>query len=332
MIMVLVLLQPNLVGAGQWVNTERLWDDERLQANESFTWTGGHDREGRASGEGVLQWYINGKQDHRYEGNMAKGRVTGKGICFFANGNRYEGDWSEDRRTGKGIFTWANGDRYEGDFVKDQRTGKGTMTYANGDRYEGEWVNGKRSGRGSMAYINGNWYEGAWEEDKKNGNGSMILASGSRQEGRWIQGSYAGPAKSPVSFLLIFISLAGGALWALADAMRDGKLSWWRLLKNTGLYVLCALLSAVMAVTSEVMGQFLFGWTYVGSGWNNTVALFAAIGICGAVVDGGKNKWRYSWRRMGYFLSLYGLFTLLLFMVWYVCLFFFTFFIFSLGR
>ena len=35
---------------------------------------------------------------------------------------------------GRGIATWADGNRFEGDYLNGQRHGRGIMTYTNGDR------------------------------------------------------------------------------------------------------------------------------------------------------------------------------------------------------
>lgn len=325
----LVNIQPAEVHAAQWVTTARIWDDERLQANETFKWSGGHDRDGFANGPGVLQWYVDGKPANRYEGNMTRGKVSGKGICTFANGNRYEGDWVDGRRTGKGVFTWADGSRYEGDFVKDRRTGKGVMVYANGDRYEGDWVDGRRSGKGVMAYANGNRYEGDWVEDKKDGRGTMILADGRRQEGKWSD-SWAGPCESPLNFLLIFAAIAGAAAWVTRQATHEGRLSVGALVKYTGFYTVSAFVAAII-VNFNVVGQFIFDWEFYGFGVNNTAVLYLASGVITAAAMGFAGKGRFSWRRPAAYLPLYGIFTLILLAVWYAYSFFFAFFIFSLG-
>ena len=325
----LVYAQPTAVRAAQWITTERVWDDERRQPNETFTWSGGHDTDGFAAGPGVLQWYVDGKPGNRYEGTMTKGKINGKGICTFANGNCYEGDWVDGRRTGKGSFTWANGNRYEGDFVKDQRTGKGIMIYVNGDSYEGDWVDGRRTGKGVMTYANGNRYEGDWVEDKKVGRGIMLLADGRCQEGKWIDG-YAGPGQNPLNFLLIFGSVAGAAVWVIRQATQEGRLSGSTIIKYTGFYVVLAFIAAAL-MNSDVVGQFIFHWDFYGFGLYNTAVVFVVTGIAATAAFGFIDKGLFAWRRLASYTAFYGLFTLILFAVWYVYAFFFAFFIFSLG-
>ena len=77
--------------------------------------------------------------------------------------------------TGKGVYRWADGNSYEGDCVNDTRTGRGVYRYANGNSYEGDYVNGKRAGRGVYRYANGNSYEGDFL-DEKMATGQMFLA------------------------------------------------------------------------------------------------------------------------------------------------------------
>ncbi len=329
MLLVLVWTQPLAGKAVQWFGTERVWDDGRLHPNETFTWAGGRDEDGFASGNGVLQWYVDGAPGNRYEGNLKRGRIDGQGSCTFANGNRYDGAWVDGRRHGKGTFCWANGTRYEGEFVRDQRTGKGNMTYANGDRYEGDWVDGWRTGKGTMVYANGDRYEGDWREDKRIGRGVLVLADGRRQEGKW-SGSYAGPPQSPVNFLLLFAALAGAVLGVLRKSIIDGQLSSLRLAKYTGYYVLLAFFAALL-VNFDVVGQFLFEWEYYGFGLNNTVVLYWLVGAGGAAAWRVAGKTCVTWRGLVAFLAVYGLFTVLLWLIWYAYAFFFMFSVFSLG-
>jgi len=112
------------------------------QPNESITWSG-NCRDGYTDGQGVLQWFKDGKAGSRYEGNMVKGRYDGKGNNTYANGNRYDGNWVAGTRSGNGTLTWANGDRYEGNWANGNQSGKGTYTWANGGRSEGSFVDGK---------------------------------------------------------------------------------------------------------------------------------------------------------------------------------------------
>src|SRR5271165_5773483 len=110
--------------------------------NESVTWSGTC-ASGYAEGQGVMQWFRDGKPGSRYEVTFAGGKATGKGIFVSAGGARYEGDFVDSKRSGKGVLTDADGARYDGDWVDNKREGKGTQTFADGSRYEGQWKDNK---------------------------------------------------------------------------------------------------------------------------------------------------------------------------------------------
>jgi len=110
--------------------------------NESVTWSGTC-ANGYAEGQGVLQWLLDGKPGSRYEGTLAGGKATGKGIFVSTSGARYEGDFADGKRSGKGVFTDADGARYDGDWVDNRRDGKGAQTFSDGSKYEGAWKDDK---------------------------------------------------------------------------------------------------------------------------------------------------------------------------------------------
>jgi TonB family protein len=151
----LVMLAGSVFAESTWSVTDhgyKVWNDNP-QPNESVTWSGGADANGYATGQGVLQWFQNGKPSGKYEGTMLNGRENGKGIYVFEGnsqwaGDRYEGDFVDNKRTGKGIYTWATGDRYDGDWIDGKQNGKGSLVYGPnsqraGDRYDGDFVDGK---------------------------------------------------------------------------------------------------------------------------------------------------------------------------------------------
>lgn len=52
-----------------------------------------------------------------YEGEFQDGKIQGKGIMTFPEGQRYEGDFVNEKFEGSGMYTWPNGNRYEGQFA-----------------------------------------------------------------------------------------------------------------------------------------------------------------------------------------------------------------------
>ncbi|MDR3566288.1 MAG: ShlB/FhaC/HecB family hemolysin secretion/activation protein [Negativicutes bacterium] len=172
-------------------NGIRVWVAD-IGPGDFVTWSGITDDDGYADKKGVLQWFINGKAETRYEGIMKHGKLDGQGRYLYSNGDCYEGAFADNKWSGKGIFTWANGDRYDGDFADDKLTGKGVFIWANGDRYEGDWVDGKQTGKGIFSWVNGDRYEGDFVGDKLTGKGIFISPNGKRYQGDFVEGKLSG--------------------------------------------------------------------------------------------------------------------------------------------
>lgn len=142
------------------------------QPRESITWSGACPN-GVAEGNGVLQWFDDGRPTDRYEGDLKDGWENGRGIATSTlMTDRYEGDWRDGWRHGQGVYAFANGDRYDGDWVEGLRTGRGTMVWADGARYEGEWLDSKPNGQGvyvdaANARFSGNWSQGCFQEGSR---------------------------------------------------------------------------------------------------------------------------------------------------------------------
>lgn len=147
----------------------------------------------------------------KYVGNFKEGKIHGKGILYFSNGDEYNGNWVDHYRTGEGKITFKKGGQYTGTFKKNKFDGYGKYVYPNGDLYYGEWVQniaegdgeyvfvngnvyvgkfkaGKFHGFGTMLYENGSYFEGQWANNKKEGPGIMYAASGNSTEGVWVNG------------------------------------------------------------------------------------------------------------------------------------------------
>jgi hypothetical protein len=187
-----LLTQAAVAADAAWItdaNGCKVWD-EKPTPNETVTWSGAC-LDGYASGEGVLQWIVNGKLGSRQEGRFAGGKANGKGT-HYVQGMVVEGDFVDGALLGHVVMTWPGGDRYEGDSVAGGRTGKGVLTRANGDRYDGDFVNGKWSGHGTFTNANGARYEGGWLDNKRSGHGVLLYANGDRYEGDFVDGNSSG--------------------------------------------------------------------------------------------------------------------------------------------
>jgi hypothetical protein len=93
-------------------------------ANETVTWSGTCNADGRASGQGALEWHSDGSV-YKYEGAMQDGKRQGKGVYMYPNGNRYEGEWRDGVAHGAGEYwtrdrhfvgTWTDGCFRDGNF------------------------------------------------------------------------------------------------------------------------------------------------------------------------------------------------------------------------
>ena len=59
-----------------------------------------------------------------FQGNFIDGRIHGKGVYQFANGDIYEGQWQYNKANGTGKFTHASdGATYEGEWLEDMQHG-----------------------------------------------------------------------------------------------------------------------------------------------------------------------------------------------------------------
>src|SRR5512139_1370287 len=166
-----------------------VWD-ALPQPDETVKWLG-ICIDGKESGQGteVFRYRVNGVwKEERYVGEMQGGKLYGRGVLSYDNGDRYEGDFVDGKRVGRGTYSHANGDRYEGDFNNDKRTGHGTFTYHNGGRYEGDFVDGTFHGRGTFNFATGNRYEGDFRGGMPNGFGTFKSTTGDIVTGNWTNG------------------------------------------------------------------------------------------------------------------------------------------------
>jgi hypothetical protein len=189
----------------------KIWDDQPAP-NETVTWSGAC-VDGFASGEGVLQWIVNGKPGSRHEGSFVGGKANGKGTKYQMGGT-VEGNFIDGRPLGHVVMTWPNGAKYEGDYAAEGRTGKGVLTRANGDRYEGDFVDGKWSGHGTFTTADGVRYEGGWLDNKRSGQGSQLYADGTTYSGEWRDDNPTNPEAIKSKTYALHTSVTGSNIGA----------------------------------------------------------------------------------------------------------------------
>lgn len=152
-------------------------------STEQLAWEGDC-KDDYAEGKGVLRWMLAGKPTpKKYEGEMHEGRMHGKGILTFTNGDRYEGQFKDGERSGRGKIEWYNRNTYEGDWKNGAPDGRGTYNWKTGNEYTGDWVRGRPHGKGIFTFSNGNTYEGEFKDGIISGKGRYRWANGNVYEG-----------------------------------------------------------------------------------------------------------------------------------------------------
>ena len=182
--LVFFFLQGVAIAASDWVLTDKgfkVWDNN-VQPNKTVSWSGGADADGYINGKGVLQWFLNGKLQDKYDGDMLKGKRHGYGQMVWDNGDTYSGDWVNDKRDGYGYSAstspsmmpgrYIRNNIYSGSFIDDQMTGNGTLKSVGscyrlscGDSLVCDCLDPYNEQKGK--FINGTLVPGYWVDDKK---------------------------------------------------------------------------------------------------------------------------------------------------------------------
>ena len=112
------------------------------RAEETVTWTGGC-KDGYVEGKGVLQWFLSGIADEKYEGEMRAGYADGDGTQVMLDGGRYEGAWSRSKQEGEGTYYAPDGSIYKGAWKNGKPHGFGTYRTPEGRVLRGQWIDGE---------------------------------------------------------------------------------------------------------------------------------------------------------------------------------------------
>eukprot|EP01104_Vermistella_antarctica_P017048 TRINITY_DN5968_c0_g1_i1.p1 TRINITY_DN5968_c0_g1~~TRINITY_DN5968_c0_g1_i1.p1 ORF type:complete len:691 (+),score=132.26 TRINITY_DN5968_c0_g1_i1:200-2272(+) len=130
---------------------------------------------------------IANKQQHliysfgTYVGEVdSHGRLHGRGVMAFKDGERYEGEFLDDKRHGRGKYFYNDGSSYTGEYENGKRSGYGVHLLQNGEEYEGEWDEGRRCGWGIETIPGKPAYKGQWHSDVKHGIGIVVDPSNAR--------------------------------------------------------------------------------------------------------------------------------------------------------
>ena len=173
--------------SGSWLNASNtnclIWSSFP-KPNETATWTGDI-KDGKASGNGTLQWFSDGQPTSKYEGKMMNGLQHGKGIVT-GGGSIITGEWLEGRCVFETIeLTYSDGRKYEGGQTNRIPHGTGVMTFPNGNKYRGQFNFGKKDGLGEEDLLGGGKYIGEYKNDFFHGKGACYYKTGNIVSGTW---------------------------------------------------------------------------------------------------------------------------------------------------
>jgi len=122
------------------------------QPEETVRWSGAC-KDGFTEGEGVLEWYISGRLEERYEGGMRAGWAEGVGTFVSRQGVRYRGEGKRSLQEGKGVSQGPDGGVYDGQWRAGKPHGWGVYRTPDGQSIEGEWDNGEIKSESSSRKI-----------------------------------------------------------------------------------------------------------------------------------------------------------------------------------
>jgi hypothetical protein len=114
---------------------------------ESFTWSGDCPG-GYAEGRGTLSWFLRGKPNGIYRGELRGGIADGQGVFEYPSGEHYEGGFVQGRYEGHGVYRYTSGSTFEGDFIAGKTPGTGTLRLSDGERFETDFMNRYSLSRG----------------------------------------------------------------------------------------------------------------------------------------------------------------------------------------
>jgi hypothetical protein len=155
---------------------------ETTTYDDGRVYTGQRNGKGKIEGKGLMTW----PNGDRYDGMWKKGLMDGEGTYTYATaGYSYSGQWSKGFIKGHGTFRFNNGNVMEGDWTA-MGTGTGYLVFADGTRYDGPFVNGAPHGQGIKVWANGDRYEGQFVMGHMTGQGSIKFADGATYTGTWL--------------------------------------------------------------------------------------------------------------------------------------------------
>lgn len=172
-------------------------------ADDEPVWSGLRDSLNRPTGRGTLQL----SKRARYEGHMAGGERSGRGVLVVDEGcsSDEEGhrdmpiytsslrvSWRDDAPCGPGVFTEPDGASVHGQWIKGMLHGPVIERHSDGGlRFAGAYRNGQREGFGVEVRADGGALVGAWVGGELHGSRCAFLypcRRGGALVGEWRRG------------------------------------------------------------------------------------------------------------------------------------------------
>jgi len=97
------------------------------KSGESITWSG-ECANGAAHGLGTASWFLDGKPNGQFEGDLLNGRIIVTGSARYPSGNRYSGTFRRGVPHGEGTFFFKDGRRLTEDWIDGKLDGRVIMT------------------------------------------------------------------------------------------------------------------------------------------------------------------------------------------------------------
>ncbi|CAN0144462.1 unnamed protein product [Pylaiella littoralis] len=146
-----------------------------------------------------------------YEGELADGKLCGKGRYTDGTGAVYDGEWKDSAMHGRGVYTFpvcpssttmatastaaaaaaaaatngAQSNGVAGDAAVAAAAAAGAKAFLGTMFYDGEFKDNARCGRGLQTWPGGS-YDGEWLDDAKHGRGVLRTDDGFMYDGQWV--------------------------------------------------------------------------------------------------------------------------------------------------
>ncbi len=168
---------PITASADSWIKLTNMdcqvWSSEPDTSKDTATWAG-ECADGKATGPGRLEWFVDKKLWGHYEGEMAEGKLDGRGVLHIKAVSEgfdvIEGSFADGEPVGIVDFKGGNGHRFKGEVKSGVPDGYGTYEDAEGNVFDGYFVAGEPQS-GYALSASGEEYLGEFQDGERHGGG-----------------------------------------------------------------------------------------------------------------------------------------------------------------